>query len=114
MTKCRDLPRALGTLPAGSAVRLKSRFALYSASGAADAARERPFPEPRAGVPEARVAETRLELDRVTFVAAFDPLLLLGADFFAAERLLPDLVPDRLAAMLPLVARSMPSTPAAP
>src|SRR6476469_9413298 len=39
MTKCSALPRGLGTLPAGSAVRVKSRFALYSVSGAAFAAR---------------------------------------------------------------------------
>jgi hypothetical protein len=39
MTKCSVLPRGFGTLPAGSAVRLKSRFALYSASGALDAPR---------------------------------------------------------------------------
>src|SRR5689334_1210051 len=35
MTKCSVLPRGLGTLPAGSAVRVKSRFRLYSVSGAA-------------------------------------------------------------------------------
>src|SRR4051794_25994213 len=38
MTKCSVLPRGLGTFPAGSAVRVKSRFALYSRSGAALAA----------------------------------------------------------------------------
>jgi hypothetical protein len=35
MTKCSVAPRAFGTLPAGSLVREKSRFALYSASGTA-------------------------------------------------------------------------------
>jgi hypothetical protein len=35
MTKCSALPRGFGTFPAGSAVRVKSRFALYSVSGAA-------------------------------------------------------------------------------
>lgn len=112
MTKCRDLPRAFGTFPAGSAVRLKSRFALYSASGAGEPVRERPLPEPRAELPAAREADARLELDRETFVAGFAPLFL-DADFFPAVRLLPDRVPDRLVAMLPLVARSMPSTPSA-
>ena len=34
MTKCSAFPRAFGTFPAGSAVLVKSRFALYSASGA--------------------------------------------------------------------------------
>src|SRR4029079_3577619 len=34
MTKCSVLPRGMGTLPAGSAVRVKSRFALYSPRGA--------------------------------------------------------------------------------
>src|SRR4051812_34655692 len=33
MTKCSVFPRVFGTLPDGSAVRVKSRFALYSASG---------------------------------------------------------------------------------
>ena len=59
------------------------------------------------------MADARLEFERVAFVAAFAPLLLLGADFFPVDRLLPDRVPDRLAAMHPLVARSMPSTPPA-
>src|SRR6476619_6829731 len=35
MTKCSALPRGFGTFPVGSAVRVKSRFALYSVSGAA-------------------------------------------------------------------------------
>jgi len=34
MTKCRVLLRGFGTFPAGSAVRVKSRFALYSPRGA--------------------------------------------------------------------------------
>lgn len=33
MTKCRVLLRGFGTFPAGSAVRVKSRFALYSPRG---------------------------------------------------------------------------------
>src|SRR5690348_13056635 len=39
MTKCSVLPRGLGTLPAGSAVRVKSRLALYSVRGVVFAAR---------------------------------------------------------------------------
>src|SRR4051812_41254268 len=34
MTKCSALPRAFGTVPAGSRVRVKSRLRLYSASAA--------------------------------------------------------------------------------
>ena len=102
------------------------------------------MPEPLAEVAAPRVADARLELDRVTLeglaagrlvvvrlaaeplpvevappepeerrLAAFAPLLLFGADFFPVARVLPDRVPDRLVAMLPLVARSMPSTPCA-
>jgi hypothetical protein len=39
MTKCSVLPRGLGTLPAGSAVRVKSRLALYSVRAVVFAAR---------------------------------------------------------------------------
>src|SRR5215204_827221 len=73
MTKCSVLPRGFGTLPAGSAVRLKSRFELYSASGALDAPRF-----------VATVAERlAADLADVFFVAGFDAPLL--DDFAPAE-----------------------------
>src|SRR5215218_3288521 len=116
MAKCSDLARPFGTLPAGSAVREKSRFALYSARGADDAA-------PRRGLPEVVLAvlrALRFAVDRSVpeaveaaerLVAAFAPRLARLAGFFPVARfLVPDGGPARLVAMSPIFARSMPST----
>ena len=127
MTKCSAFPRVFGTLPAGSAVRVKSRFALYSARGFEDAARVRPFvvlvpavfrgalagAERFAvdGFPVDRFAVDRFAVERFAVErfavecfplereAAFAPLFPLTADFLAAARLRPDFGPDRLVAM---------------
>src|SRR5678816_2268338 len=104
MTKCSALPRAFGTLPAGSAVREKSRLALYSARGAAEAARERDGPTDFfAAFFAPRLVATRLVLE-VPDVGArplppLAPPLDRVADFFAVARLVPDRGPDRLVAM---------------
>src|SRR5688572_824390 len=65
MTKCSALPRAFGIRPAGSAVRVKSRLALYSASGAEDPAFD---------------LEDDL-LAGLALAAFFAPALVRGADF---------------------------------
>ena len=128
MTKCSDFPRALGTLPAGSAVRVKSRFALYSARGADAVARVRAllgllvevFRAPRLAVErlalaafELLVAFERLEGSEAEErrLVVFAALLLRAADFLPVARLLPDLGPDRLVGMPSTFARSMPSMP---
>jgi hypothetical protein len=123
MTNCSDFPRAFGTLPAGSAVRVKSRFALYSARGVDDLARVRPAADLLSGVsvvrrlPAERFALEALaalerfdgaELEEGDLVAFVAPLLR-AADFLVA-RLPPDRGPARLVAMPFPVARSMPST----
>src|SRR5215213_2489917 len=110
MTNCSFLPRDLGTLPAGSAVREKSRLALYSARGAADDARVR---EGLAVLVE--VSDLRLDV-AVRPAAPLDALrsepfglFARAAVFRTAVRFVPDRVPDRVLAMPRDFAKSMPA-----
>ena len=112
MTNCSDFPRAFGTFPAGSAVRLKSRLALYSARGGEDVARARPSAPLLLGVVDLLRAGDRVRAEVFLLAAVFllAVVLLLGADFLPAVRLAADRGPDRLVAMPPVFARTMPST----
>jgi len=129
MTKCKVFPFAFGTVPAGSFVREKSRFALYSASGAAPArvvARELFFAEAVDLAVDVLFAGDVLVAGEVRFA---DEVFCAGKVFFA-DALLAELRFDvgparrfvgeltrwvarvellvRLVAMLTEIARSMP------
>lgn len=125
MTKCSDFPRPFGTLPAGSAVRVKSRFALYSARGADALLRVPPLGElPAEAFRAPRLAVERLELEarevldvftRVAGpeaderpVAAFASRLLRVADFRPVALFRRDRGLDRLVAIPSTFAKSMP------
>src|SRR5688572_16447747 len=98
MTKCNVLPRAMGPLPAGSAVRAKSRLALYSARGAVDAVRL------RAGLAVLVEAfDLRLEVavrPALPPVARF-ALFARAVGFRTVARFARDRGPDRVLAMPP-------------
>ena len=112
-------------MPAGSAVRVKSRFALYSARGADERARVRPAAGLLSDVSVVRrLAAERFALGTLDALERFDgaeleegglvafvALLLRAADFLVA-RLPSARGPARLIAMAFPVARSMPSTQA--
>src|SRR5690349_4151106 len=83
MTKCNVLPRGLGTFPAGSAVRVKSRFALYSPRGA-------PF-RARVGV---RFADVLVVRFAVVVAPRFAVVLALRFALFAAPRFAADFLAD--------------------
>jgi hypothetical protein len=80
MTKCSVWPRAFGTLPAGSAVRLKSRLALYSASGVDDPARD--FEEAPA-FPTAFAPESGVFARELGVFARVDPVYARELGVFA-------------------------------
>lgn len=119
MTKWSVFPRAFGTFPAGSAVRVKSRFALYSARAFPDADGARPAREALADV--FRTAEAALPVRPPRLAAAPDPtlapffatLLARVTAFRAVARFTPVREPARLVAMPLSFARSMPPAPVA-
>src|SRR5436190_11309730 len=119
MTKCTAFPLSFGILPVGWAVRVKSRFALYSASGAVDArARVREavlLPVFRAPfVVAVRPARVVLVTEPL-LVARFSALLARVEVFRPVARFVPPRGPVRLVAMRAIFAKSMPwGRPAVP
>src|SRR5436190_19277712 len=111
MTKCSAFPRSFGILPVGSAVRVKSRFALYSASGAVDTrARVREavlLPVFRAPfVVAVRPARVVLVTEPL-LVARYAALLARVEVFRPVARLVPPRRPVRLVVMRAIFAKSM-------
>ena len=124
MTKWSVFPRALGTLPAGSAVRVKSRFALYSASGvlaprgllaALPADLDDVFAAFFAALPEGGLVRDALLDDEARFAEADvlepDPRFagVPGvAVFLAVVPFVPERAPVRFVAMPCILAKTMP------
>jgi hypothetical protein len=101
---------------------VKSRFALYSASGADEVARVRLVPVPLLALerdaftpllaPAANLLRASLVVRAVDLLRAVAvlraPALVRAVDFLPVARLLPARGPDRLVAMTALFAKNMP------